>query len=140
MRYIRRAKNKTTYQKRHLALSAVERMDLRQIRRCLKYFLLVKATIDSPLPDELEEYFQLLIKAYTDIQTIEIPDSLINRRPIAMTFDDVDESICYNRYRFLKPDLWRIHKALKLDEFEDGIIKIAHGNLSKYIKCHTEEV
>jgi len=138
MRYIRRAKKKTQYQKRHLALSAIERMDLRQIGRCLKYFFLVKATINSPLPVELEEYLQLLIEAYTAIQTIEIPASVINRRPVALTFDDVDENICYHRYRFLKPDLLRLHKALKLDEFEDGIIKIG-ASPSKYNKYGTEE-
>jgi len=139
MRYLRRAKKKTSYLKRYLALSAIERMDLKQIKRYLKYFLLVKDTIDSPLTDELEECFLLLIKAYTAMQMIDIPDPVINRRPIALTFDDVDAVICYNRYRFLKPDLWRLHKALKLDEFEDGIIKILHLNPSKYIKCHTEE-
>jgi len=138
MRYIRTTKRKTAYKKRHLALSAIEKMDLKQIRRCLKYFLLVKATIDSPLPNELEEYFQLLIESNTSLQTIEIPDPVINRRPVSLTFDDVDADICYHRYRFLKPDLWRLHKALKLDEIEDGIIKIG-ANPSKYIKCHTEE-
>jgi len=78
----------------------------------------------------LEEYFLLLIQAYTDIQTIKILDPVINRRPITLTFDDVDADLCYNRYRFLKQDLWRLHKALKLDEFEDGIIKVGESPLN----------
>ena len=38
MRYIRTTKKKTPYLKRHLALSSVERMDIKQIERCLNYF------------------------------------------------------------------------------------------------------
>ena len=61
MRYIRTTKKRTPYLKRHLALSAVGRMDFKQIERCLKYFLLVKATIDSPLPDEMDVMFHGLV-------------------------------------------------------------------------------
>ena len=38
MRYIRTTKKRTPYAKRYLALSSVERMDIKQIERCLNYF------------------------------------------------------------------------------------------------------
>ncbi len=123
MRYIRTTKKKTSYLRRHLALSSIERMDIKQIERCLKYFLLVKATIDSSLPDEMDTLFHGLVESYTTMKVIDIPDPVINRTPVPLTFNDVAEDNCYNRYRFLKPDLWRLHKALKLDEFEDGCIR-----------------
>jgi hypothetical protein len=94
-------------------------MDIKQIERCLKYFLLVKAMIDSPLPDEMDVMFHGLVESYTTMKVIDVPEPVINRAPVALTFDDIDEDSCYNRYRFLKPDLWRLHKALKLDEFAD---------------------
>jgi hypothetical protein len=140
MRYIRTTKKRTPYQKRHLALSSVERMDIKQIERCLNYFLLVKATIDSPLPDEMDALFHGLLESYTTMKVIDVPEPVINRRPVALTFNDVDEDTCYNRYRFLKPDLWRLHKALKLDEFEDGYIRVGSpASPSKYNKYGTEE-
>jgi hypothetical protein len=58
------------------------------------------------------------------MKVVDIPEPTINRTPVALTFNDVDEDTCYSRYRFLKPDLWRLHKALKLDEFEDGYIMV----------------
>ena len=137
MRYIRTTKKKTSYLKRHLALSSIERMDIKQIERCLKYFLLVKATIDSPLPDEMDTLFHGLIESYTTMKVVDIPDPVINRTPVPLTFNDVAEDNCYNRYRFLKSDLSRLHKALKLDEFEDGCIRVGTG--SKYNKYGTEE-
>jgi len=98
-------------------------MDIKQIERCLNYFLLVKATIDSPLPDEMDALFHGLVESYTTMKVIDVPEpAAINRRPVALTFNDINEDTCYNRYRFLKPDLWRLHKALKLDEFGDGWI------------------
>jgi hypothetical protein len=124
MRYIRTTKKRTPHLKRHLALSAVERMDIKQIERCLNYFLLVKATIDSPLPDELDALFHGLVESYTTMMVVDIPEPTINRRPVALTFNDVDEDSCYNRYRFLKPDLRRLHKVLKLDEFGDGYVSL----------------
>ena len=54
MLIVRRAKRKTQYTKRYLALSATERMDLKALGRCIKYILLVKLTMDSPLPEEME--------------------------------------------------------------------------------------
>ena len=112
MRYIRTTKKRTAYLKRHLALSTVERMDIKQIERCLNYFLLVKATIDSPLPDEMDALFHGLVESYTTIKVVDIPEpAVINRRPVALTFDDVNEDTCYNRYRFLKPDRWRLHRT-----------------------------
>ena len=69
-----------------------------------------------------------------------IPEPVINRAPVALTFNDIDEDSCYNRYRFLKPDLWRLHKAWKLDEFEDGYIRVGSPAIpSKYTKYGTEE-
>jgi hypothetical protein len=116
-------------------------MDLKQIERCLKYFLLVKATIDSLLPDEMDVMFHGLVESYTTMKVIDVPEpAAINRAPVALTFNDVDEDTCYSRYRFLKPDLWRLHKALKLDEFEDGYIRAGSlANPSKYNKYGTEE-
>ena len=140
MRYIRTTKKRTSYQKRHLALSSVERMDIKQIERCLNYFLLVKATIDSPLPDEMDALFHGLVESYTTMKVIDVPVPVINRTPVALTFNDVDEDTCYNRYRFLKPDLWRLHKALKLDEFGDGYIRVGSpASPSKYNKFGTED-
>jgi hypothetical protein len=115
-------------------------MDIKQIERCLNYFLLVKETIDSPLPDEMDALFHGLVESYTTMKVIDVPDPVINRAPVALTFNDVDEDSCYNRYRFLKPDLWRLHKALKLDEFEDGYIRVGSpASPSKYNKYGTEE-
>ena len=141
MRYVRTTKKRTSYLKRHLALSSVERMDIKQIERCLNYFLLVKATIDSPLPDEMDALFHGLVETYTTMKVIDVPEpAAINRRPVALTFNDINEDTCYNRYRFLKPDLWRLHKALKLDEFGDGYIRVASpASPSKYNKFGTEE-
>ena len=99
-------------------------MEIKQIERCLNYFFLVKTTIDSPLPDEMDAVFHVIVESYTTMKVIDIPETSINRRPVALTFNDVDEDSCYNRYRFLKPDLWRLHKALKLDEFEDAYIMV----------------
>jgi len=112
-------------------------MDLKQIERCLNYFLLVKATIDSPLPDEMDVMFHGLVESYISMKVIDVPKHVINRRPVALTFDDVNEDTCYNRYRFLKPDFLRLHTALKLDEFEDGI-KVG-SSPSKYNKYQSEE-
>ena len=89
MRYIRTTKKKTSYLKRHLALSSIERMDIKQIERCLKYFLLVKATIDSPLPDEMDALFHGLVESYTTMKLVDIPEPTINRRPVALTFNDI---------------------------------------------------
>jgi hypothetical protein len=99
-------------------------MHYRQIERCLNYFLLVKATIDSPLPDEMDALFHDLVESYTTMKLVDITEPTINRRPVALTFNDISEDTCYNRYRFLKLDLWRLHKALKFDEFEDGFIRV----------------
>jgi hypothetical protein len=42
------------------------------------------------------------------MKVIDVPEpAAINRRPVALTFNDFNEDTCYNRYRFLKPDLWR---------------------------------
>ena len=75
------------------------------------------------------------------MKMIDVPEpAVINRRPVALTFDDVNEDTCYNRYRFLKPDLRRLHKALKLDEFGDGYIRVrSPAHPSKYCKFGTEE-
>ena len=113
-------------------------MEIKQIERCLNYFFLVKTTIDSPLPDEMDAVFHVIVESYTTMKVIDIPETSINRRPVALTFNDVDEDSCYNRYRFLKPDLWRLHKAFKLDEFEDGYIRVG-SSPSRYNKYGTEE-
>ena len=134
MRYIRTTKKRTPYLKRYLALSSVERME--QIERTLNYFLLV--TIDWPLPDEMEAVFHGLVESYTAIKVIDVPDPAIKRKPVPLTFNDVDEDNCYNRHRFLKLDLWRLHKAFKLDEFEDGYIRVG-SSPSRYNKYGTEE-
>ena len=140
MRYIRTTKKRTAPLKRHLALSSLERMDIKQIERCSNYFLLVKATIDSPLPDEMDALFHGLVESYTTMKVVDIPEPVINRTPVTLTFNDVNEDTCYNRYRFLKPDLRRLHKALKLDEFEDGYIRVGSpASPSKYNKYGTEE-
>jgi hypothetical protein len=74
------------------------------------------------------------------MKVVDVPEPVINRTPVALTFNDVDEDTCYNRYRFLKPDLRRLHKALKLDEFEDGYIRVGSpASPSKYNKYGTEE-
>jgi hypothetical protein len=81
-------------------------MDIKQIERCLNYFLLVKATIDSPLPDKMDALFHGLVETYTNMKVIDaLEPAVINRRSIALTFNDISEDTRYNRYRFLKPDL-----------------------------------
>ena len=97
MRYIRTTKKRTPYQKQHLALSSVERMDIKQIERCLNYFQLVKATIDSPLLDVMNALFHGLIESYTTMKVIDVPEPVINRRPVALTFNDVDEDTFSNQ-------------------------------------------
>ena len=96
MRYIRTTKKRTTCRKRHLALPSVDRMDIKQIDRCLNYFLLVKATIDSPLPDEMDVMYHDLVELYTTMKVIDVPEpAVINRRPVALTFNDINEDTCY---------------------------------------------
>ena len=86
MRYIRTLKKRTAYRKRHLALPSVDRMDIKQIERCFNYFLLVKATIDSPLPDEIDEMYHDLVELYTTMKVVDVPEPVvIKRRPVALT-------------------------------------------------------
>ena len=122
MLIIRRAKNKTQYTKRYLSLSSNERMDLKSAQRCIKYILLYKEVVKSPLPQEMEDILQILVAEFVSMQVAEVPTVAINRRPVYVKFDDVDEDICYNRYRFLKKDLWRLHQAFRLDQFNGWII------------------
>lgn len=65
MCYIRTTKKKINCDKGHLALSSAKRMDLKQIERCLNNFLLVKATIHSALPGEMDVVFHGLIESYS---------------------------------------------------------------------------
>ena len=81
--------------------------------------------MDSPLPVEMEELLDIIVEAYKAIQIVEVPHVPIIRNHFFRTFDDVQEDICYNRYRFLKQDLWRLHRALRLDQ------------LGPCIKCDT---
>ena len=100
-------------------------MDIKQIERCLNYFLLVKSTIDSPLPDKMDALLHGLVETYTNMKVIDaLEPAVINRRSVALTFNDISEDTCYNRYRFLKPDIWRLHKTLKLVDFGDGYIRV----------------
>ena len=122
MLIIRRAKNKTQYTKRYLSLSSNERMDLKSVQRCIKYILLYKEVVKSSLPQEMEDILQILVADFVSMQVAEVPTVAINRRPVYVKFDDVDEDICYNRYRFLKKDLWRLHQAFRLDQFNGWII------------------
>ena len=97
MRYIITLKKRTAYRKRHLALPSVDRMDIKQIEWCFNYFLLVKATIDSPLPDEMDEMYHDLVKLYTG----RCPWICCDQSQTSCS--DINEDTCYNRYRFLKP-------------------------------------
>jgi hypothetical protein len=97
-------------------------MDLKSLGRCIKHILLVKVIMESPLPEEMEEFLEVLVEAYKAMQLVEVPESAIIRNHFFRTFDDVQEDICYNRYRFLKQDLWRVHRALRLDQLGPCII------------------
>lgn len=134
MTTLRRPPSQTSYVYRYQALSSLEQMEKRKVSRLLAIILALERSSKSPMPPHIYILKVQLSVAYVRLAYNDDLPVRVRTRPTMLTINDFSESDCYIRFKFTKPDLYRLHDALKLDDFE-GSVRMSNGS-----KFGTEEL
>lgn len=109
-------------------------MEKRKVSRLLAIICALERSNKSPMPPQLHYLKVQLTVAYIKLTYNDELLVRIRTRPTMLDINHFSESDCYIRFKFTKPDLYRLHDALKLDQF-GGYVRMENGS-----KFGTEEL
>ena len=102
-------------------------MEKRKLGRLLTLILVAERKSTSPLPPHVHFIKMQLIAAYVTLSYNDDLPIRVRTRPTMRKINDFSDADCYIRFKFTKPDLHRLHSALKLDAF-GGSVRMANGS------------
>mmetsp|Transcript_18556 Transcript_18556/g.31219 ORF Transcript_18556/g.31219 Transcript_18556/m.31219 type:complete len:424 (+) Transcript_18556:55-1326(+) len=125
---VRKTSRRTSLTHRHLSLTSLEQMNLKQVRKYILMIWKLKVALrSSPLPIEVRQVHDALVGVYL---SVKFTDQDRNRTRTNdhhhVTIEEISDSDCRTRYLFTKEQLVRLHKALRLDRWPE--VKLDNGS------------
>ncbi|KAJ1442652.1 hypothetical protein B484DRAFT_476193 [Ochromonadaceae sp. CCMP2298] len=116
---------------RHLSHSSIEQMETRQMRSVFATLITLRSISEDGLSRENEGLFELMITRYQQaILSNQFPDR-VRHDAVPIVIADVPDGTCYARCLFRKDDLYRLLRALRLQEAA-GAGRITMSNGAKF--------
>ncbi|KAJ1435029.1 hypothetical protein B484DRAFT_393795 [Ochromonadaceae sp. CCMP2298] len=108
----------TSIVRRDLSLNNEDRKYVKELVKILQTIAFVeRASEPEPIAPRLMEVKEILPLKYQKMRlTDEVPER-VRRKPVFIRIDDITGSEIYQTYLFTKPELHRLYRCLRLDEF-----------------------
>jgi hypothetical protein len=122
---------------RHMSHNSIEQMEIRQMRSVLAMLITLRSVSEDGLSRENEGLFELMITRYQQaILSNQCPER-VRHDAVPIVIAGVPDGTCYARYLFRKEDLYRLLRALRLQEAAGAGGRITMSNGAKF---GTEEI